>query len=283
MIGTEMLSERVRLQLAGRAGRQGDPGSSQFYISLEDSFVTGAMTGRFQKYYRHKVAQRRAGKQIVQLHGPRIRFSLWMLKNRVADNEENQRTQTNKYETTLRLQRHTFYDERSIVLNSDNLQKMVDNWTDQGISYLLDQREQWDPVMLKRLINHHFTFDAVDLPSGLDTREKITHYLKQLSQRILDEKSKVLINSQQLNEFYRKCLLLALDSCWTDQMDYLTKLRSYVGNWGLAGRDSGYVYNEQAYNAYQKLLRTAKMRAVDNLTLSTIRLNEKNQLIVSFI
>lgn len=283
VIGTEMLPERVRLQLAGRAGRQGDPGSSQFYISLEDSFITGAMTGRFQKYYRHKVAQRRAGKQITQLHGPRIHFSLWMLKNRVADQEESERTQTNKYEITLRLQRETFYDERNRVVNSNSLQTMTDNWIDQGISYLLEKRNSWDSVNLKRLINHHFTYDAVQLPNHFEKDDQIAHYLKDLSKQILDQKAEKLITKKQLNEFYRKCLLGALDTEWTDQVDYLTKQRAYVRSWGMAGRSPDYVYNDRAYNAYKKMLKRAKMRAVDNLMLSTISLNKKNQLIVSFI
>ena len=283
VIGTEMLAERVRLQLAGRAGRQGDPGTSQFYISLEDDFVTKAMTGRFQKYYRHKITKKWAGKDIVQLHGPRIRFSLWMLKNRVASSEENQRTQTNKYETTLRLQRAIFYDERNRVIGQDDLQKMTDSWVDQGIEYFLAQRDHWDPVAIKRLVNHHFTYEVVDMPDNLTDREQVRTYLKSLCQQILSQKAKTLITTEQLNAFYRKCLLAALDTAWTDQVDYLNTLQSYVGSWALAGRDSGYVYNERAYNAYQKLLKKAKMRAIDNLMLSIISLNKKNQLVVQFM
>ncbi|WP_295746722.1 accessory Sec system translocase SecA2 [uncultured Limosilactobacillus sp.] len=283
VIGTEMLAERVRLQLAGRAGRQGDPGTSQFYVSLEDDFVTKAMTSRFQKYYRHKVALKRAGREISQLHGPRIRFSLWMLKNRVASAEENQRTQTNKYETTLRLQRATFYDERNRVISQDNLQQTVDSWVDQGIDFFLAQRDTWDPVTIKRLVNHHFTYEAVDLPDNLTSKERVRTYLKGLCQQIISQKAKMLINEKQLNAFYRKCLLTALDTSWTDQVDYLNTLRSYVGSWALAGRDSGYVYNERAYNAYQKLLKKVKMRAIDNLMLSIINLNKKNQLVVQFM
>ncbi len=283
VIGTEMLAERVRLQLAGRAGRQGDPGTSQFYVSLEDDFVTKAMTSRFQKYYRHKVAKKRAGKDIVQLHGPWIRFSLWMLKNRVASSEESQRTQTNKYETTLRLQRATFYDDRNRVIGQDDLQKTVDSWVNQGIEFFLDKHEHWDSVTIKRLVNHHFTYEAVDLPDNLSDREQARTYLKRLCQQIIDQKATTLITKEQLNTFYRKCLLTALDTSWTDQVDYLNTLRSYVGSWSLAGRDSGYVYNERAYNAYQKLLKKAKMRAIDNLMLSIISLNKKNQLVVQFM
>lgn len=283
VIGTEMLPERVRLQLAGRAGRQGDPGSSQFYISLEDSFITKAMTGRFQRYYRHKIAQKRAGKAIVQLHSPKVRFSLWMLKNRVASEEESQRTQTNKYEKTLRMQRQTFYQARDLIVDSSDLRPIVKKWIADGISYLISKHDNWDEVAIKRLVNHHFTYNAVDIPQGLSTKENIANYLEKTAQQILDEKAKTLITEQQVNEFYRKCLLAAMDNCWTDQVDYLVTLRSYVGPWSLATRDSGYIYNERAYEAYNKMLRKVRIQTINNLMLSTISLNKKNQLVMNFL
>lgn len=284
VIGTEMLPERVRLQLAGRAGRQGDPGSSQFYISLEDSFITKAMTGRFQRYYRHKIAQKRAGRDVTQLHSLKVRFSLWMLKNRVAGEEETQRTQTNKYEKTLRLQRQTFYQERDKIVDSSDLRPIVKKWITEGISYLMAEHDNWDEVAIKRLLNHHFTYNVVELRQGLvNNKENITNYLEKVAQQILDKKAETLITKSQVNEFYRKCLLAAMDNCWTDQVDYLVTLGSYVGPWGLASRDSGYVYNERAYEAYNKMLKKVKIQAVNNLMLSTISLNKKNQLVMQFL
>lgn len=282
VIGTEMLPERVKLQLAGRAGRQGDPGTSQFYISLEDSFISKASTKRFQDYYRHKVAQKRAGKPIVRLNSPRVKFSLWMLKNRVAGGQESQRTQTNKFEVALRLQRHHFYDERNKIINTKHLEKVVGYWLSQGIDYYLTKHEQWSTLDLRQLVSNHFSYDYIDVPTDLHDPQEIKQYLENLCRQILHKKFKVLINSEQLNQFYRTCLLAAFDGCWTDQVDYMTLLRSYVGSWGLAGRDSGYVYNQRAFAAYQKMLKKAKMMAVDNLMLSVISINDKNQLIVSF-
>lgn len=282
VIGTEMLPERVKLQLAGRAGRQGDPGTSQFYISLEDSFISKASTGRFRKYYRHKVAQKNAGKAITRLRSPRVKFSLWMLKNRVASNEESQRTQTNKYEVVLRLQRKTYYDSRSRIINTRHLEAIAGQWISQGIDDFLSEKDQWSPLDIKQLVSNHFSYDLVDIPQELNSKAEIKAYLERLSKQILTEKFKILITNQQLNQFYRTCLLAAADGCWTDQVDYLTTLKAYVGSWGLAGRDAGYVYNTRAFAAYQRMVRRSRKWAIDNLMLSTIKLNDQNQLVVSF-
>ncbi|KEK14308.1 preprotein translocase subunit SecA [Limosilactobacillus reuteri] len=282
VIGTEMLPERVKLQLAGRAGRQGDPGTSQFYISLEDSFISKASTKRFQDYYRHKVALKEAGKPIVQLRSPRVKFSLWMLKNRVASNEESQRTQTNKYEAALSLQRNHFYTERDTIINTEHLEKLVGYWLSDGIDYYLAERESWSQLELKELISNHFSYSLIDIPDDLKTKQSIKEYLKKLCTSILWTKSKILITNEQLNQFYRTCLLSAFDGCWTDEVDYLTTLRAYVGSWVLAGRDSGCVYHQDAFAAYKKMLKKAKMKALDNLMLSVINLNDENQLVVSF-
>lgn len=282
VIGTEMLPERVKLQLAGRAGRQGDPGTSQFYISLEDSFISKASTKRFQDYYRHKIAQKKRGKQIDRLNSPRVKFSLWMLKNRVASNQENQRGQTNKFEMALRLQRNSFYHERERIVNTSQLEVLVGNWISQGIDYYLASQADWSGSDVQALVNNHFSYDLIKVPDNLHNKVEIKKYLEDLCSQILYQKFKILINREQLNQFYRTCLLTAFDTCWTDQVDYMTTLRSYVGSWNLAGRDSGYVYHERAFQAYQKMLKTSKMKAIDNLMLSVIDLNDKNQLIVSF-
>lgn len=282
VIGTEMLPERVKLQLAGRAGRQGDPGTSKFYVSLEDDFVTKAATKRLRNYYRHQIARKRRGHHITQIRSPQIKFSMWMLKNRVASAEEQQRSQTNKFEVTLRLQRQTFYDMRNSIINTRHLEEFVGKWLMQGIDYYLAEKKSWTPHELKLLINNHFSYDVQQLPDDLQGKKAVHRYLEQFSKQILQKKAKQLINNEQLNQFYRTSLLAALDVMWTDQVDFLTTLRSYVGSWELAGRDSGYVYNVRAFDAYQEMLRKAKMEAIDKLLLSTITINDKNQLIVSF-
>ena len=113
-------------------------------------------------------------------------------------------------------------------------------------------------------------------------RKALKKYLENLCTDILKDKYKTLINTEQLNQFYRSALLTALDSCWTDQVNYLNDLRIIVEPWSLSGRDPGYIYQVKAFEWYKNMLREARKKAVDNLLLSRIKLNKKNQLVVSF-
>lgn len=162
VIGTEMLPERVKLQLAGRAGRQGDPGSSQFYISLEDSYIAKASTKRFKKMYRKLMVKRQNGAMPKELTSPRIRLSLELLKDRVADDEVQLRKKINKYEVALRIQRTQFYKEREKLMSNARLERTVGNWLSEGIDDFLNTQEDWSPAQLQHLINEHFTYKEVN-------------------------------------------------------------------------------------------------------------------------
>lgn len=281
VIGTEMLSPRVRLQLAGRAGRQGDPGSSRFFISLEDNFISQNSTKRFKQYYRKLV--RRYPDRDQPLHSPRLLVSLAMLRSRVAGNEEASRKRVNKNELALRLQRDNFYQERRQIMGANHFEQTVGYWISEAIDYYLAQKEEWTVHDLSLLINDHFSYDVVEVPAeAAASKQQAKQYLEELSRQILTTKSAVLVNNEQLNHFYRSSLLNAIDSCWMDEMELLTNLRAEVQPWAMAGRDPSFEYQQRAFNAYRKMLLKAKLRALDNLLLSTIKVNKKGELVVSF-
>lgn len=281
VIGTEMLSPRVRLQLAGRAGRQGDPGSSRFFISLEDNFISQNSTKRFKQYYRRLV--RRYPDRDRPLHSPRLMVSLAMLRSRVAGNEEASRKRVNKDEVALRLQRKNFYRERHQIMAADHFEKTIGYWISEAIDYYLAQKQEWTVHDLGLLINEHFSYDVAEIPPAVVTsKARIKHYLEELSRQILTAKSATLVNNEQLNHFYRSSLLNAIDSCWMDEMELLTNLRIEVQPWAMAGRDPSFEYQQRSFAAYKKMLLRAKLRALDNLLLSTIKVNKKGELVVSF-
>lgn len=133
------------------------------------------------------------------------------------------------------------------------------------------------------LINDHFSYDVVEVPAeAAASKQQAKQYLEELSRQILTTKSAVLVNNEQLNHFYRSSLLNAIDSCWMDEMELLTNLRAEVQPWAMAGRDPSFEYQQRAFNAYRKMLLKAKLRALDNLLLSTIKVNKKGELVVSF-
>ena len=282
VIGTEMLPERVRLQLAGRAGRQGDPGTSQFYISLEDDFISKASTDRFRAYYRHLMQEKKNGKNIVTLHGPRVKIALSMLKNRVASNEENGRTQTNKTDIVLRMQRNNFYEQRNHIIDAKKLDNLTMTWLSDGVDDYLDDLPDLRIPQMQELVNEHFDYNNVVVSRDFYDHADAKGYLMKLAHRILQEKEKLLLNEQQRQQFYRSSLLQTLDQCWTDEVDYLNTLTAYTGNWAMASRDSSFVYNQWAFDAYRRMFKRIKKQLVNNLLLSEIQINKKNELVLIF-
>ena len=271
VIGTEMLPERVRLQLAGRAGRQGDPGSSQFFISLEDTFISKASTKRFRSYYRKMIKKRSRGAAAHELRSPRLKMSLGMLARRVADNEEKSREQVNKYEIAMRIQRNNLYAARQHVMETADLEEMAMQWLERGLNLFLDEHETWSTLQLKNLISNHISYEIIDIPDDLaQDRGKTIQWLKQLCLKNLKIKTKDLVDDKQLNQYYRSAMLSALDKVWIDEVSYLSDLRTTTRPWQLAQRDAGYIYQVKALESYRKMLQRARKQTIDNLMLGEI-------------
>lgn len=282
VIGTEMLPKRVELQLAGRAGRQGDPGSSQFFISLEDSFISGHNTSRQKHHYRTLIKRKMHGKNIVVLKSPILKFSLKMLRNRVADMQALERTETNKNELILSLQRKHYYNLRDRIMKQKNLQGRIDQITNQALEYYLKADKIDNRNKLKYFINQHITYNEVVIPPEIDNSEAIEQYLKVLVYKIIEKKKKILTTNKQINDFYRQIIISAMDSCWIDQVDIIEKLKISARGWNRAGRPQELLHHQAAFKLYLKFLDRITLAIFNNLMLSRINVNEKGQLVVVF-
>ncbi|MGN1272024.1 MAG: accessory Sec system translocase SecA2 [Lactobacillus sp.] len=283
VIGTEMLSDRVRLQLAGRAGRQGDPGSSQFFISLEDRYISKASTRRQRKYYRRKLRNRKQGKKISEIKNLIVKWGLYLLKERVESNGATSRMQTNNFAIALGMQRDIYYQLREKIINTRNLQPKVNQLIEDVINAYVHKEEKWNSEKVRSLIYTHFSYDQIDIPEGLNSKKKVKDFLEKVCAEILTEKKRILINDEQLNSFYHQVILSALDSCWIDEVDYVDKLRAYSLQWKFSGRDINFIHESQAFKAFKRMLEREKFTIVESLMLSPIYVNNEGKIIVKFI
>lgn len=280
VIGTEMLPKRIRQQLAGRAGRQGDPGTSQFFVSLEDKYISQNSTQRFRKKYRWL-------NQVDDDHSSRlqslsIRLSLKMLQARVENEKAFARLQTNKFGRAMDFQRNIFYQQRDEILGKNSLQPLIDSLLPKVIDYYLQQRDNWTQVEIKELINSHFTYEQVHVPQNLHIKTEIKEFILNLSEQILAKKRKMMINEEQLNRYYRQVILNVMDTCWIDQVDRMDKLPIYSEQWSFSNRLPDYIYEKKAYKFYLLMNSKIKVRIIESVLLSTVYSNDKNQLIVLF-
>ncbi|WP_251717655.1 accessory Sec system translocase SecA2 [Lactobacillus agrestimuris] len=282
VIGTELLPKRVELQLSGRAGRQGDPGSSEFYISLEDSFVSTHSSERQKRTYRKLIAKKKKNKQVSLLKNPLISLSLSQLRRRVEVQSELIRSQTNKDERILAVQRKNYYELRNHIIKSNNLKNEIETIIDQALELYLDKKNLTDLSELKYFINQHITYDKVEIPDNLKNRTEIKQFLKNLIEQNLTQKKKTLINEEQLNKFYHQVMISAMDNCWIDQVDLIDKLKIEARGWNKTTRPAELLQNEAAFSSYLKFLDKMKVAIFNNLLLSQITINEKGQLVVIF-
>lgn len=285
VIGTELLSERIKLQLAGRAGRQGDPGSSLFFVSIEDSMIASHSTSRLQRFYRRRLRRRKKHHITTaqRIRGPLIHLSIAMLKNRVADAGETARENSSNYETSMRIQRNYVYHLRQQLMMMDHLESLVGEYLASGFDYYLSKRDHWTKANVQKLINDHVSFEKIDVPDAvLGDKEKLKQYLESLCRQLLNKKFKILINSKQLNQFYRTCLLHALDDSWTGEVAKLEELKQTTKPMANIQRSEQFVYREAALESFKKMLKQSEIQSVDSLMLSTISVNDDGELIVSF-
>lgn len=283
VIGTEMLPDRVEQQLSGRAGRQGDPGSSQYFISLEDSYISAGSTPRFKRYYRKLLKKRRRGGAEKELKSPRLRWVLRELKERAHDQDAQSLEETSKNDLGLRIQRNHLYALRQKIMTNQHLEKTVGSWLAKGIESFVDAKESWTLEEAQRLVNHHFSYEITSVPADVvRSKQAFQRYLRKISQQALENKLRVLNGDvTQLNQFYRKAMLSAVDLCWVDEVDYLenltTKLREFKSI-----RQTGYLTQEYALKSYKKMLKRAREQTINNLLLSRITHDKKGKLVVLF-
>ncbi|WP_295729312.1 accessory Sec system translocase SecA2 [uncultured Limosilactobacillus sp.] len=284
VIGTEMLPDRVEQQLSGRAGRQGDPGTSEYFISLEDSYISGGSTGRFKKYYRHLLKKRERNGKEKELRSPRLRWILHELKARRAGNETASREQMNKSDFGIRIQRNHLYAERQKLMSAAHLEAVVEDWVSRGIDSFIEQRDEWTLEAAQQLVNHNFSYEITQVPTvAVQNTAVFKRYLKLLSHKILADKGRQLNNdSKQINQFYRKSLLAALDRCWIDEVDYLENLHTRLQPFQMMGRDPGYLEQQAAMRSYVQMLHQARRLAIKNLLLCKITHDSKGRLVVLF-
>lgn len=282
VIGTELLPKRVELQLAGRAGRQGNPGSSQFYISLEDSFVSANSTERQKKYYRRLIRRKSKGEKITTLRSPIVKLSLWMLRNRKEVLNELMRAITNKDETVLSLQRQNFYEWRDNVMHKEDLQPNIDQIIDQALNIYLEKEDLFEKFNLQYFINQHVTYEKIDLPDKQLSISELKKFLRKLCYEQLYKKEKVLINKEQLNQFYRQVMISSMDNCWIDQVDIIDKIKINSKQWSMTGHPQELIHNQVGFKAFKKFLDKVNLATFDNLMLSKIYTDKDGQLIVLF-
>ena len=275
VIGTErMPNSRIDWQLRGRAGRQGDPGLSQFFVSLEDDLIMNHSNKRLKKYFekQNRIDRKNYGKPLVSKRFSRI---VAHAQHKSEDKSESARQNTIKFDESLKSQRKKIYHLRDqLIYGEVKLRDRLDKLMREYIEiYIEDNRHiGLNQNDLKRFILENFTYQLRSLPTSLDlaNSKQVKDYLFYLYQLEMERKSKQLKTDSKVEEFIRLSILRAIDECWIQQVDHLQQLKTFVSMRQIAQRDSISEYLRESLESYEEMGKEVKHAIVKNVMLSTI-------------
>lgn len=259
VIGTERHeSRRIDNQLRGRSGRQGDPGSTQFYLSLEDDLMKRFGSERIKAMLdRFKVAD---DDQVIQSR--MISRQVESAQKRVEGNNYDTRKNTLQYDDVMREQREVIYKQRQQIIDENETLKPVlmamINRTITRIVQTHTQGEQkdWNLDALYAWVTANMIDPEKFKRSELDgkSQDELIGLLADLAETNFKQKNKQLGDDAQMLEFEKVVILRVVDSAWTDHIDAMDQLRQSIGLRGYGQLNPLVEYQEEGYRMFEEMI-----------------------------
>ena len=278
IIGTERHeSRRIDNQLRGRSGRQGDPGESRFYISLEDDllrlFGSDRLMGAFNAL---GVADGE------QLEHKMLSNAIETAQKKLETNNFGIRKNLLEYDQVMNEQREIIYGERRRVLDGESMRDTVSNMITESVENITDRfaspeaaAEDWDVKGLE--LNLHKIIPMMELPSEkecIDMRQKeLKHLLKERAVKAYEVKEAEFPEAEQIRELERVVLLKVIDARWMDHIDDMDQLRQGIGLQAYGQRDPLVEYKMTGYNMFGEM--TNMIAETTIRTLFNVRVEQK--------
>ncbi len=259
VLGTERHeARRIDNQLRGRSGRQGDPGSSRFYLSMEDDlmriFGSDRISGLMQKLGMEE------GQEIEH---PFISRAIENAQTRVEGRNFEIRKQLLEYDNVMNKQREVIYEERRKVLEGENLREHYLGMIEEAIDVIVSQvplGEEDAFAGLAEIVRKIFSIT----PEGLENTsgEALVDALIERAIKAYDEKEKVL-GQDFLRHLERMILLDIVDSKWKEHLHSMDNLREGIGLRAYGQKDPLVEYKREAFEAFQAMIQSIKEDALE--------------------
>lgn len=283
IIGTErMESQRIDLQIRGRSGRQGDPGMSKFFVSLEDDVIKKFGPNWVHKRYKDYHVQDMTNP--VVLRGRKYR-KLVERAQRASDSAgRSARRQTLEYAESMNIQREMVYKERDRLIDGSRdlegvVEDIIDSYTNQVSSVNYESRE-----LLFHFIVTNISFHIKEIPEYLDISDKnaVRTFLKQIIDKELSEKKALLEQYGLYEQFLRFSLLKAIDDNWVEQVDYLQQLMMAVSGQSSTQKNPIVEYYQEAYSGFETMKEQIHLDMVRNLLMGLVEVTSKGEIVTHF-
>ena len=278
IIGTERHeSRRIDNQLRGRSGRQGDPGESRFYISLEDDLMRLFGSERLMSVFNTLGVE--DGEQIEH---KMLSSAIEKAQKKIEGNNFGIRKNLLEYDQVMNEQREIIYEERRRVLDGESMRDTIYNMMTEYVENMTDRfaapdadSEEWDLSGLELTL--HGEIPMLKMPDAeevKDMRQKeLKHTLKERAVKAYEEKEAEFPEAEQLREMERVVMLKAIDTRWMDHIDDMDQLRQGIGLQAYGQRDPLVEYKMMGYDMFGEM--TNSIAETTIRTLFHIRIEQK--------
>jgi len=272
VVGTERHeSRRIDNQLRGRSGRQGDPGSSRFYLSLEDSlmriFASERVSGLMQKL---------GMKEGEAIEHPWVNKAIENAQRKVEGRNFDIRKQLLEYDDVANDQRKVVYQQRDELMDADDISETIGNLRYDIVNSSIDTHippnsleEQWDIPGLTEALRESFALE-VPVQEWLDRDDSL--HEETLRERILEEMAAVYADkeaqagAEQMRRIEKEVMLFTLDSHWKEHLAAMDYLRQGIHLRGYAQKNPKQEYKREAFEMFSRMLDSIKLEVVQILS-----------------
>jgi preprotein translocase subunit SecA len=281
VVGTERHeSRRIDNQLRGRSGRQGDPGVTQFYLSMEDELMR-----RFGSDNMKTMMQRLGMDDSQPIQSKMVSRAVESAQKRVEGNNFDARKQLLAYDDVLRQQREIIYKQRNEVLDSENLRDIVEAMILASIERNIaahtprhGEESEWNLQAVVDYVQGNLLHEGdigVDDFKGKDPEEMVETIFAKVKERY-NEKEEYL-SEEQMREFEKVIVLRSVDQKWIDHIDAMDQLRQGIHLRGYAQIDPLREYQQEGFEMFEAMISSIEEDAAKYVMKAEIRNNLERQ------
>ena len=256
IIGTERHeSRRIDNQLRGRAGRQGDPGESRFYISLEDDLMRLFGQERLMNVFNALGVD-----ENERIEHKMLSSAIEKAQKKIETNNYGIRSHLLQYDQVMNEQREIIYAERNRVLNGESMRnsviKMITDFVESVVNRCIGEDaspKEWDYTEINELLLPTIPLEPVVYDESIKNKNELLHTLKEKALKMYEDKEAQFPEPEQIREIERVVLLKVIDRKWMDHIDDMAQLKQGIGLQAYGQRDPVVQYKVMGYDMFDAM------------------------------
>ena len=256
IIGTERHeSRRIDNQLRGRAGRQGDPGESRFYISLEDDLMRLFGQERMISLFNTLGID-----EDEQIEHKALSHAIETAQKKIETNNYGVRSHLLQYDQVMNEQREIMYAERKRVLNGESMRssimKMITDFVEGVANRCIGEDKagkEWNYEEINELLLPTIPMEPIAYDESIQTKDELVHVLKERAVKLYEDREAQFAESEQMREIERVILLRVIDRKWMDHIDDMDQLKQGIGLQAYGQRDPVVQYKVMGYDMFDEM------------------------------